>query len=193
MKQRERRRAERLIWRVMSGRDKPTSITDPREAIAWVYGRNRAGNPDFAAAAADLGVSESTMRRWTHPDPERRSTPTGDNARKLRRLATRATRRRNASAEARRSRKAERMRTRGAVLRFAGTMTISNEKPRDRNTGKLNLPPEAAAMLNEAWESGDPTRFEETLEGLIDVYYFRGGVAGGAFIQSISDLEFDPR
>ncbi|RIQ11347.1 hypothetical protein [Jiangella rhizosphaerae] len=193
MKQRERRRAERLIWRVMSGRDKPPSITDPREAVVWVYGRNRTGNPDIAAAAADLGVSESTMRRWTHPDPERRATPTGENARKLRRMATRATRRRNASAQTRRSRKSERMRTRGATLFFAGIMTISNEKPRDRKTKRMQLPPEAAAMLNEAWESGDPTRFEETLEGLIDIFYFEGGVAGGAFIQSISELEFEPR
>lgn len=188
----ERRRRGDALWRLMTGEGKPPSVSDPAEAITWVYGRNRLGNPNVGAAAADMGVSESTIRRWIHPDPERRSTPTLDHARAVKRLTRRATRRRNADPEFRRSlmqRRVDRMSQTGAVLNVVATMQISADV-RQKKTGDQQLPPEAAALLNDAWASGDQKAFNDTLEELVFEHYFKSAVP--AHIVDLDELDFRP-
>lgn len=50
------------LWEAVGGAD--AGEPDPRTLLGDLYGHNARGGPDAKAAAADLGVSERTVRRW---------------------------------------------------------------------------------------------------------------------------------
>lgn len=185
-------RSRRALHAMFTGADEKP-ITDLDGAIVDKYGTNRLGNPNYRAAAADLGISAGTLRRWTHGT----QTPRGDNATKATRVVRNAQRRQKdrLTNPKRRARltdqaKLDQINRRGyARMGFAGTVRISND------ARARSIPPEALgdvspaniAQLHQAWVSGDDKAIEQATENILNDHYFGGG-GYPAEVQGVDNL-----
>lgn len=165
------------VFKAMTGRKLPAEITDPREAIGYLYGTNRRGNPNAAAAAAELGVSPDTVRRWIRADTSKRQQPKGDNAARLARTIRAASQQQQQRARIDNMppTRAKRLARDGMRISITGKVRISKDS-RTRSIPDLDLTgPEAAALLT-TWASGDDQAFQTMVEELMNLKYFLGSL-----------------
>jgi hypothetical protein len=179
---------DEMIAVAMTGRV-PPEITDPREAIEYLYGKNSRGNPNAKAAAEDLGISERQIRRYITTDLEKRAHPKGDNAAKIAEATATANDTRKSDPTWRQSQmppsRQKRFEKKGLTLSFDGRLRYSKDS-RDRTLSDLNISPEDAAALAQAWVSGSAQAYTRALEDAINAAYL-GDYAGFA-VERLDEL-----
>ncbi|MFD7161299.1 hypothetical protein ACFV9C_42405 [Kribbella sp. NPDC059898] len=175
---------EEMVAAAMTGRV-PPEITDPRDAIEYLYGKNSKGNPNAKAASEDLGISERQIRRYITTDLEKRAHPKGTNATKIQNATTTANDTRKSDPTWRQSQmpksRQKRFEKNGLTMSFDGTLRYSKDT-RDRSLKDLNISAEDAAALAQAWVSGSAQAYERALQDAINAAYL-GDYAGFAVVR----------
>lgn len=124
-----------LLWHGVGRVD--DSEPDARTLLSDLYGTNARGGVDAKAAAADLGVSERTIRRWAKDGIPSHSK--GENVRQSHQEYRNSAEGRAAGMNSRRE---ARLRNSGTTLSLNGMVKISGDK-RHR---KVNIPLDGQAM-----------------------------------------------
>lgn len=113
------------------------SEPEPRDLLRDLYGENARGGVDAKAAAADLGVSERTVRRWAKDGIPEHSK--GGAVREQHEQWRNSPQGREAKMNSRRE---SRLRSKGTTIKFDGRIRISGDERRR----KANIPIDGEAM-----------------------------------------------
>lgn len=160
------------LWQAM-GRA-PTE-TAPREILSDLYGSGPKGGLNTKAAAADLGVSERTVRRWAHEGIPAHTT--GDQVRSQHTDWQASPEGREAKMNPRRE---QRIRSKGTTVSFAGKIKISRDIR--RRAVSVALTGEQMGPILDALLAGNDAAAQDALE---DAF---GDVFGGSLSLAIESL-----
>lgn len=158
------------VWKAIG---RAPASTAPRDVLTDLYGTGPRGGLNTAAARADLGVSESTIRRWA-----KHGIPDNQNGSQVRDKHVEH----NASPEVREAkmnpRREARIRKNGMTVKFKGKIRIS-KTVRDYSTRELELAlsPDQAASILDALLAGNDAAAHEALEDAFGDAGFGGSIS----------------
>lgn len=161
------------VWAAF-GRPQATEPT-PREVLTDLYGTGPRGGLNTKAAAAELGVSERTVRRWAHT-----GIPSNAHGQALKTQHQDWQHSPEGREAAMNTRRESRLRGRGTTLSFTGVIKISSDVRR-RSTD-LVLSAEQVGPIIDALLAGND---DAALDALEDAF---GDAFGGSVSLAIENL-----
>lgn len=151
-----------LLWKGVGRADQ--GEPDAKTLLGELYGHNARGGVDAKAAAAELGVSERTVRRWAKDGIPAHAK--GADVRERHQEYRRSPEGRSAAMNSRRE---ARLRNKGTTLSLNGMVKISGDK-RHR---KVNIPLGGEAMgdIIDALLAGNDTAAREALDDALADFF----------------------
>lgn len=168
------------VWQAMKQLADTAGPAPAAEVLQDLFGAGRRGGPNTARAAAQLGVSRSTVQRWARSGLPNTAT--------ARRLQTRHRRWLNES-KAGRAKTTDRIAQRGGMaVTFHGKVRISNDARNNQvRHFSYTLTPGNTDLLTGIAATGDRTDLHAAFEYVTTDEVFRGGSAQ----LEISNVFFD--